>query len=811
MSVVECVTKLVAAGRITRAIGDEAMALYERSRGEYARHMGPAQAEAAAGLAAARAMEAGAKKLKSDTAKQALAFANFERVMLEHPDGPVAGVMDQLAASLRSRGTRNVDTVREDIWARLAAMFGQAMTKYAPGILGVSKDQVASAKNLVREVFGVSTGDNTAAAAAKAWGEVNDYATARATAAGRNFDSNESWRVPQPWQSERVRKVDLGEFKQDFRAALDAGGITRLWDRDTGRPAALDRYDFVLDRAYHDIVTTGAGGTAFAREMRTFEFAPGEAGAEAWLRLQEKYGAGDNVFGMLTGHMERMASEIALAEVIAPNHRAAIAAVLPVLRRQEANLTKLGRLNPTRLLESSSMVQRTYDVLTGRANAVEGELLAGVLGGLRSLSTAAQLKNAVISAVPGDSVTTLMAASYNGMAPTRILSGVVRELSRGGADSRALAARLNLVAHSSMEYGHGYRFFQDQVAGPAQLRWLATTMIRAQGLQAWTELMKRTFTMEFTGHLADHVGHDLAALRQVNKPLASFLDRYQIGAKEWDVIRAAPVLDVDGARFLDSTAIADQTIAEKLRTGIIQERRFAVLEPDARIRAITTGGLPQGTFLGELSRNLFLFKSFSLTMAATHLMRLASQQSTAAMVAYGLPLIALHLVAGAASKQAKAILAGKDPENMGDPKFWVGALAQGGGLGIYGDLLNAAHTRTGRSPLAELTGPIGGIVEDVQRLTFAQSRKAFEGKDTTVDSEITRVGRRYTPGTWYTKLAVDRLLWDQLQTLVDPDYRGSFKRIEQRARQDTGQQFWFAPGTVAPSRAPDLTAAITRH
>ena len=805
MSIADCVAQLVTSGRISRIDGEEALALYKRSRGQFAEHMGPADADAAASLAAARAMQAGGRQLANDATKQAVAFANFERTAMQHPDGLVAGTLDQLASSLRGRGTRNVDSVREDIWARLSSMFGDAMAKYSPGLVGVSKDQIASAKNLIREVFGVPTNDNVAASAGKAWNELKAYAEDRARAAGRNFEPNENWRVPQPWQSEQVRKFSVQQFKQDFREALASGGIRRLWDRDTGDIAPAGRHDFILDRAYHDIITTGSSGT-FAREMRTFEFAPGRAGAEAWLKLQEKYGVGDGVFAMLTGHMQRMASEIALAEVVGPNHRAIVAAMMPRLKREEAKLGTLGRLNPTRLLESSSMVQRTYDVLSGRANAVEGPLLAGVLGGLRSLSTAAQLKGAVLSAVPGDTVTTMLASSYNGIPATRVLAGVVRELARGGDESRALAARLQLTAHAAMDYGHGYRFFQDQVAGPAQLRWLATTMIRAQGLQAWTEMMKRVFTMEFTGHLSDHARHNALTLSRVNRPLYDFLKRYGISSADWDTIRATPAMEVDGARFLDTAALADQALAEKLRTGIIQERRFAVLEPDARVRAITTGGLPQGTFMGELSRNLFLFKSFSMTMAATHLMRIVSQDSAAGMAKLAVPFVMMPLVAGAAAMQAKNIVFGKDPQDMGTPKFWLQALAQGGGLGIYGDMLNSASVRTGRSPLAEFGGPVAGMAEDAARLSFGQARKSFEGNDTTFGAELTRVGRRYTPGTFYTKLAVDRLLWDQLQILADPDYRGSFKRMEQRLRQDTGQQFWWRPGR-APQRGPEISAA----
>jgi phage terminase Nu1 subunit (DNA packaging protein) len=810
VSVSECVIKLVQAGKITKALGDEAMALYERSRGEYAKSMGPAEADAAAALATARSMEAGAKRMKNDVAKQAIAFANFERTMLEHPDGPIAGVLDQMTQSLRGRGTRNVDTVREDVWNQLAAKFGDAMEKYAPGLLGASKQQIESAKNIVREIFGVQTGDNLAAGAAKSFGEVRTYGEDRARAAGKNFEPNENWRVPQPWNSNQVRKVSEAEFVQDFKDAVAGGGIARLWDTRKNVPASAAETDFILKRAYADITGSGGGVGTFSPTQRTFEFADGSAGAEAWLKLQGKYGVGDNVMGLLTGHMNKMASEISLSEVIAPNHRAAIAAVIPRLKAAEAQLSTAQRFNPVRLLESAKMVEKTYAVLNGSANQVDGPVMAGVLGGLRSISTAAQLKGAILSAIPGDSVTAGLAANFNGMPVGRLISGVIADIGRSGAEAKNLAARLNLTAHSAMDFNHGYRFFQDQIAGPAQLRFMATAVVRAQGLQAWTEMMKRVFSMEFTGHLADHVHLPFADLQAANKPLANFLERYGITPAEWDTVRAAPLLETNGTKFLDTGAIADQRVGEKLRTGIIQERRFAVLEPDSRSRAITTGGQAQGTFLGELARNIAMFKSFSITMAATHIMRISSQETWGEMAKLGIPFMMLHFLAGAAAIQAKNLVYGKDPQAMDTSKFWLQSLAQGGGLGVYGDMLNSAFTRTGRSPIAEAGGPIAGIIEDVTKLSSAQVRKVYEGKDSSFATELTRIGRRYTPGTFYTKLAVDRLLWDNIQHLADPDYRGSFRRMEETLRKDTGQQFWWHPGDNAPSRGPDLTAVRTQ-
>ena len=83
-------------------------------------------------------------------------------------------------------------------------------------------------------------------------------------------------------------------------------------------------------------------------------------------------------------------------------------------------------------------------------------------------------------------------------------------------------------------------------------------------------------------------------------------------------------------------------------------------------------------------------------------------------------------------------------------------------------------------------------------------RTLYEGKDTTLGAELTRIGRQMTPKTFYTRLAVDRLIWDQIQTMVDKDYRGSFRRIEDRAKKEQSQRFWWRPGATSPERGPQL-------
>ena len=61
---------------------------------------------------------------------------------------------------------------------------------------------------------------------------------------------------------------------------------------------------------------------------------------------------------------------------------------------------------------------------------------------------------------------------------------------------------------------------------------------------------------------------------------------------------------------------------------------------------------------------------------------------------------------------------------------------------------------------------------------------------------------------WHTRLAMERLIFDELEAVIDPRAANSFRKIEQGARRDYGQKFFWRPGTRAPQRAPDLGAAV---
>src|SRR5262249_21738852 len=156
-------------------------------------------------------------------------------------------------------------------------LFREGMEAYRPGFLG-NAEKIRGVGNMVRELFGVDTGDATAKTAAAGWTKATEAGEDMARRQGKGFDSSETWRLPQPWDTRQVGKFTEQQFVDAWRAELDAGGV-KLWDKDTNKPATGARIDFVLRRAYSDIKSGGGSATPFSKEKRTFQFQPGSAGA----------------------------------------------------------------------------------------------------------------------------------------------------------------------------------------------------------------------------------------------------------------------------------------------------------------------------------------------------------------------------------------------------------------------------------------------------------------------------------------------------------------------------------------------------
>jgi hypothetical protein len=149
---------------------------------------------------------------------------------------------------------------------------------------------------------------------------------------------------------------------------------------------------------------------------------------------------------------------------------------------------------------------------------------------------------------------------------------------------------------------------------------------------------------------------------------------------------------------------------------------------------------------------------------------------------------------------------------MTTPKFWTRALAQGGGLGFVGDML-LTDTSDDRSPLdtfgRAVLGPTFGSAADLYELTKGNADEWLAGKDTHLGAEALRFARGHAPlvNLWYAKAALDHAGLGALQENMSPGY---LSRIKNQARQQWGQEFWWAPGSGLPERGPSFAEMVGR-
>jgi hypothetical protein len=251
-----------------------------------------------------------------------------------------------------------------------------------------------------------------------------------------------------------------------------------------------------------------------------------------------------------------------------------------------------------------------------------------------------------------------------------------------------------------------------------------------------------------------------------------------------------------------------------------------VVNPDLATRAIVTGGgMPAGTVRGEAMRAFMQFKSFPTAMLTRHWARIletpqglegaptgfggktdAAKAVNKTMLLAGLNVSLMML--GAVVLQNKALIAGKDPYDMTDGKFWGKALVQGGGMGYAGDLLFTDPTEN-RPATAErvgglLFGPSGGAAFGLAGdLLLKNAWEASKGEDTHMAAESLRWANSQLPyvSLWQARAAWEHAFLHNAQEALNPGYLG---RMQKRAMKDWGQGYWWAPGELTPDRAPDF-------
>jgi hypothetical protein len=802
MSAGVCIPDLIDQGKIPKGKGREALRRYEELLNVLDHEMGGAAAEALATDQVLKALEGEALLKKRRTLLQVKAQQLAGTAMDSFNGGRAAGtpIDPRAAVALLDRDGRasysNVEGRRQAIRGRAHAMMDRILSDHSRNLIGQVRNR-AQLGDIVRELFGQDSGNLAAKEMADAWSRTAEMLRQRFNAAGGDIGKLENWGLPQSHDSRAVRRAGYPAWRAAIVDRLDRA---KMIDRDTGLPFTDAKLEKVLENVFATIRSDGwnkreagaAGQGAMASRHSDSRFLIFK-NADEWMAYQQEFGSG-TAFDAMMGHIDGLSREIAAMEVLGPNPSATVQWLKDSVTKSAEMDTAANSKAGDRAVGGVKQIDRLWDEITGASQRPESRGLALGFSALRSWQTSAKLGSAMLSAVT-DMAFQFSTRRYNGLSQASMIRDYAKLFRPGAREDQKLAVRLGLIAEEwSQRSSAQGRYLNEELTGEVSRR-LAEGVLRVSGLSRWTQAGRWAFGMEFMGHITDQAGK---AFDQLDAPFRRSLERSGIDADAWDKIRATPLETDRGVEWLKPANVADRDLGDKLLEMILQETDFAVPVADLRTRALINSVAPRGTFIGETVRNALLFKSFGISMLIKQSQRIM-ENSAGNAGRYAAGLVIGTTLMGALAMHLKALASGKDPRPMDDPAFWGAAVLQGGGFGIFGDFLTSAENRFGGGLPQTLAGP---IVSDLDAaLKIATSKKPAW--------DATRLARQNLPGgsLWYAKLGFDRLVTDQIQEEIDPNYRQSWRRMERRAREDRTQYYWRPGDDPSEARAPDLMAA----
>ena len=676
---------------------------------------------------------------------------------------------------------------QQEILASAHAQLADMMEDYRPKKFGFARDREGP-RNIIRHLFGQRVNDTDAVGYAGIWKKVTEDLRVRFNAAGGDIKYLEDWMLPQSHDPLRVGKVSKDEWVSFIRPLLDEERLTNA----QGKRLTDAEIDDMLSNVYDTISTDGmvkfkpgerhpnAKGKTASRhqEHRYLHFKD----AEGWLAYQDKFGRGD-IYSSMTDHLDLMSREIANMEMLGPNPDKSFQFLKDVIAKQ------------TGKRDAGSFAERVWANLNGSTAAVNRSL-ADSMRSLRNIETATKLGSAMLSAI-SDTVFQALAAYYNGVPVLKVATRFLKTLTVDSAENRKLAGRLHLLMEYAVDGATTANRYSEVTGHSFTARWADATM-RMSGLSHWTYTGRQAFGLEMLANLANHTNKNFDRLpRRMRRALRN----YGITADDWAKIKRSPKLIHKGTAFLDPENM-DMDLRRKVVGMVLEETDYAVPTPNARIRAILNQGTAQGTVTGEMWRAMGQFKSFPATALINQMGRALTIDGPMERISYTASLLVGTTVLGMIAYNAKEVSKGRKPIEMNGDLVKAG-LMQGGGLGIAADFLFSDVTRYGQSFTAMLAGPVAGDVEEIAVKFLLGTAQDVIGLEQDALSRASaagaRIAQKMTPGRlWYTRLALDRYIYDNLNKLADDKWHEKQRRLARKREKTFGNEYYWKPGDLTP-------------
>jgi hypothetical protein len=659
-------------------------------------------------------------------------------------------------------------------------------------------------RDIIREGFGQDTQNPRAKEMLRLWLQnVAEPMRTQYNDLGGNIRKLAGWAIPQDHDWSKVARVGAERWVGDVLTRLDRGAYLN----EDGTQMDDGQLSDMLRGVYRTISTDGAtegntrGGaiSELGQNSRVLHFKDGDS----YLDYHAKYGSKSLLETMLS-HIESMSKSMASLQAFGAQDRASFNRIL------DKAYTMDRARDPTRgdhWLEQKQLMQSQFSVASGRMGLMGNPKVAHAFQVAKSLLAAAHLGTAPISAITDSSNMAMVARSWKIPAFTNWAHWESR--SWASADFRQFMRSQGIGVEM---ISHQISRFNEEVMGHGLASNLANVTFRMTGLN----FMDNVRRVASGGMLMDTIGRLAREHETLAKAHPDDVARItEAGTDEntWQVWRRAAaneksMLCPDTILSLPDSALADipgspdklrQDAAQHLIGVASRDVDTVVPMPTDKARARVEyhlGGL-RGKWYGEIYRAALQFKSFPLAMISNHWQRMMSYPTLGGKAAYAAFLLATSSVLGAVSVQLKSLIAGYNPQDMTDPKFAGRAVVQGGALGLWGDLALNPVVSPYREHLTDQLGPLVSEVGNLYDLGGAVWRSSVDpNAKVNLGGDVVREIRGNTPfaSWWWTKAALDHMVFQRLQEYYSPGYN---ERMQQRNIKYFGSNAYWQPSAAA--------------
>ena len=680
------------------------------------------------------------------------------------------------------------------------------------------------------------TGNKTAKEVARVYRDIRQELNALLNARGAYITDTPGWIIAQTHSQEALQAVGNGDMRKGYEAWREF--VLPLLDRERTFDGAdpetwLRNVHTNIYTGHHQVATDYFGPS----RLKTFGSLASRIsssrvlwfkGPEEAFRYNEAFGVRDYNHAVMSD-IRRSARNVVLMERFGPNAKANMVRALDELRAEAKNLPDSAK--QLAALNESEFISK-YEVLSGEIEISTRPTISKITDIVKAWKIAS-VSGKMLFSTFGDKPMMQSEAMYQGVSALDALGKQFENTFRPIDKSRALLLEAGIVPHAysgnvghrwGMENRTNYKVqdFMHKVFSYNWMNWI-------------TDSSKAAMADITTSNIANHAHLPMESLPE---QLGRLLQHYGITGKEWDAMRSTKY-GVDGEPYEGFKFItADQfdKIADNVLDEIAEERGWTatgsnrkrvrdslkdkygavsvdrvmhgVPEPGAREKYLTTwGGSHRGTFNGEASSMLMVFKMFPVTVASKILGREIYGHGAknfvegAKLGAFRIAgLIAAAGIAGYIGNAMRDLTAGRTPKRLlEDGKVnwdvWMAAMQRGGGLGIYGDFLFSEYDRSYRNALSTMAGPVAGQVDPL----FAMASKAVglaTGKEGVKAESLAYDATKFAEGNipfsslFYVKPVLDYFIFWNLKEMASP---GVLRRTERSVRDKSHQDFFVTP------------------